>query len=128
MYRRHPSDNKVLPTDRWPANQGHLSAAVNCYTIHNQHRERRFSAGFTVPAVEHRSPIDVATATCFFGHATTVAGTGGRVSHIPEAIFAYLKRNAVQNATPSKRSAVQEERRYHVPPDRVIEVGEQISL
>ena len=70
-----------------------------------------------MPAVEHRSPIDVATATCFFGHATTVAGTGGRVSHIPEAIFAYLKRNAVQ-----------EERRYHVPPDRVIEVGEQISL
>jgi len=66
---------------------------------------------------EHQIPIDVAAATYFIGHATIVAGTGGWMSHIPEAIFAYLKRNAVQ-----------EERRYHVPPDRVIEVGEQISL
>ena len=66
---------------------------------------------------EHQIPLDVAAATYFLGHATIVAGTGGWMSHIPEAIFAYLKRNAVQ-----------EERRYHVPPDRVIEVGEQISL
>jgi len=66
---------------------------------------------------EHQIPIDVAAATYFIGHATIVAGTGGWMSHIPEAIFSYLKRNAVQ-----------EERRYHVPPDRVIEVGEQISL
>ena len=66
---------------------------------------------------EHQIPLDVAAATYFIGHATIVAGTGGWMSHIPEAIFAYLKRNAVQ-----------EERRYHVPPDRVIEVGEQISL
>ena len=128
MYRRHPSDSRLLPAGRWPVNQGHLSAAVSCYTIQNQHRERRFSVGFTVPAVEHRSPIDVTAATYFIGHATIVAGTGGWMSHIPEAIFAYLKRNAVQNATPSKRSVVQEERRYHVPPDRVIEEGEQISL
>ena len=71
----------------------------------------------TTIVAEHRIPIDVAAATYFIGHATIVAGSGGWMSHIPEAIFAYLKRNAVQ-----------EERRYQVPPDRVIEVGEQISL
>ena len=71
----------------------------------------------TTIVAEHRIPIDVATATYFIGHATIIAGTGGWMSHIPEAIFSYLKRNAVQ-----------EERRYHVPPDRVIEVGEQVSL
>jgi hypothetical protein len=39
------------------------------------------------------------------------------LSHVPEVIFAYLKRNAVQ-----------EERRYQVPADQVMEIGEQISL
>ncbi len=62
-------------------------------------------------------PIDVDAATYFIGHATIVADEGGKLSRIPEAIFAYLKRNAVQ-----------EERRYQVPAERVIEVGEQISL
>lgn len=62
-------------------------------------------------------PIDVDTATFFIGHSTILPDEGGKLSHIPEAIFAYLKRNAVQ-----------EERRYHVPADQVMEIGEQISL
>ena len=52
-----------------------------------------------------------------FVHSTIIADEGGRLTHIPEAIFAYLKRNAVQ-----------EERRYQVPADQVMEIGEQISL
>ena len=68
-------------------------------------------------AALHDIPLDVANATFFIGHATILPDEGGRLTAIPEAIFAYLKRNAVQ-----------EERRYHVPPERVIEVGEQISL
>jgi KUP system potassium uptake protein len=68
-------------------------------------------------AAEHRIPFDVDTATFFIGHSTIIANEGGRLSHIPEVIFAYLKRNAVQ-----------EERRYQVPADRVMEIGEQISL
>ena len=68
-------------------------------------------------AATHDIPIDVDAATFFIGHATIVADEGGKLSRIPEAIFAYLKRNAVQ-----------EERRYRVPAERVIEVGEQISL
>ncbi len=68
-------------------------------------------------ASERHIPLDVDTATFFIGHSTIIADEGGRLSQIPEAIFAYLKRNAVQ-----------EERRYHVPPERVIEIGEQISI
>jgi KUP system potassium uptake protein len=68
-------------------------------------------------AAEHRIPFDVDTATFFIGHSTIIANEGGRLSHIPEVIFAYLKRNAVQ-----------EERRYQVPADQVMEIGEQISL
>ena len=62
-------------------------------------------------------PFDVDTATFFIGHSTIIADEGGRLSHIPEVIFAYLKRNAVQ-----------EECRYQVPADQVMEIGEQISL
>jgi len=68
-------------------------------------------------ASERHIPLDVDTATFFIGHSTIIADEGGRLSQIPEAIFAYLKRNAVQ-----------EERRYHVPPEQVIEIGEQISI
>jgi KUP system potassium uptake protein len=68
-------------------------------------------------AKECHIPIDVDTATFFIGHSTILPDEGGKLSHIPEAIFAYLKRNAVQ-----------EERRYHVPADQVMEIGEQISI
>jgi K+ transporter len=42
---------------------------------------------------------------------------GGRLELIPEAIFSYLKRNAVH-----------EEQRYGMPADQVMEIGEQISI
>lgn len=62
-------------------------------------------------------PIDLDTATFFIGHATVVADHAGQLSIIPEAIFAYLKRNAVR-----------EELRYGLPADQVMEIGEQISI
>ena len=62
-------------------------------------------------------PIDLDTATFFIGHATVVADHAGQLSFIPEAIFAYLKRNAVR-----------EEQRYGLPADQVMEIGEQISI
>ena len=64
-----------------------------------------------------RLPIDLEKATFFIGHATVVADHAGQLSFIPEAIFAYLKRNAVR-----------EEQRYGLPADQVMEIGEQISI
>jgi KUP system potassium uptake protein len=68
-------------------------------------------------AAEDALPIDVAGATFFIGHSTIVAGHAGELAFIPEAIFAYLKRNAVR-----------EEQRYGLPADQVMEIGEQISI
>lgn len=68
--------------------------------------------------VEQESlPIDLDTATFFIGHSTIVADDASTLAFIPEAIFAYLKRNAVR-----------EELRYGLPVDQVMEIGEQISL
>jgi KUP system potassium uptake protein len=66
---------------------------------------------------DERLQIDVDTATFFIGHSTVVAGHAGQWAFIPEAIFAYLKRNAVR-----------EEQRYGLPADQVMEIGEQISI
>jgi len=68
-------------------------------------------------AADERLPIDVDTATFFIGHSTIVAGHAGQWAFIPEAIFAYLKRNAVR-----------EEQRYGLPAEQVMEIGEQISI
>ncbi|MFM7135705.1 MAG: KUP/HAK/KT family potassium transporter, partial [Planctomycetota bacterium] len=62
-------------------------------------------------------PIDLDTATFFIGHSTIVADNASTLAFIPEAIFAYLKRNAVR-----------EEQRYGLPADQVMEIGEQISI
>lgn len=68
-------------------------------------------------AAAERLPIDLDTAAFFIGHATVVADHAGQLSFIPEAIFAYLKRNAVR-----------EEQRYGLPASQVMEIGEQISI
>jgi KUP system potassium uptake protein len=68
-------------------------------------------------ASEADLPIDIDTATFFIGHSTIVADHAGQLAFIPEAIFAYLKRNAVR-----------EEQRYGLPADQVMEIGEQISI
>ncbi|NCX98921.1 MAG: potassium transporter Kup [Planctomycetia bacterium] len=68
-------------------------------------------------AADERLPIDIDAATFFIGHSTIVAGQAGQWAFIPEAIFAYLKRNAVR-----------EEQRYGLPAEQVMEIGEQISL
>jgi KUP system potassium uptake protein len=62
-------------------------------------------------------PLDPDTATFFIGHSEITPHEGGRLELIPEAIFAYLKRNAVR-----------EEKRYGMPADQVMEIGEQISI
>ncbi|NBX29558.1 potassium transporter Kup, partial [bacterium] len=64
-----------------------------------------------------RLPIDLDKVTFFIGHATVVADHAGQLAFIPEAIFAYLKRNAVR-----------EEQRYGLPAGQVMEIGEQISI
>ncbi len=63
------------------------------------------------------SHLDFENATYYIGHETIVAGDAGRINRIPEAIFAYLNRNAVH-----------EERRYGMPPDQIVEIGAQIDL
>ncbi|NBP83437.1 hypothetical protein EBU60_06210 [bacterium] len=68
-------------------------------------------------AADERLPTDIDAATFFIGHSTIVAGQAGQWAFIPEAIFAYLKRNAVR-----------EEQRYGLPAEQVMEIGEQISL
>ena len=62
-------------------------------------------------------PLDPHHATFFIGHSEIAPQHGGRLELIAEAIFAYLKRNAVR-----------EERRYGMPFEQVMEIGEQISI
>jgi KUP system potassium uptake protein len=69
-----------------------------------------------VAAIEN-IPLDLDKATFFIGHSEIMPHAGGSLELIPEAIFAYLKRNAVR-----------EEKRYGMPADQVMEIGEQISL
>jgi K+ transporter len=69
-----------------------------------------------VAATEH-IPLDPDTTTFFIGHSEIAPQEGGRLEMIPEAIFAYLKRNAVR-----------EEQRYGMPAEQVMEIGEQISI
>jgi KUP system potassium uptake protein len=61
--------------------------------------------------------LDFDQATYYIGHETIVASDNGSISRIPEAIFAYLSRNAVH-----------EERRYGMPTDQIVEIGTQIDL
>jgi KUP system potassium uptake protein len=62
-------------------------------------------------------PFDPDNATYYIGHETIVASNAGNISRIPEAIFAYLNRNAVH-----------EERRYGMPTEQIVEIGTQIDL
>ena len=62
-------------------------------------------------------PFDSDNATYYIGHETIVASDEASVSRIPEAIFSYLNRNAVQ-----------EDRRYGMPTDQIVEIGTQIDL
>jgi K+ transporter len=68
-------------------------------------------------AEAEKIPLDPDQATFFSGHSEITPQEGGRLELIPEAIFAYLKRNAVR-----------EELRYGMPAEQVMEIGEQISL
>jgi KUP system potassium uptake protein len=61
-------------------------------------------------------PFDVDDATYYIGHETIMTKKGG-LHRIPEAIFSYLNRNAVQ-----------EERRFGMPAGQVVEIGTQIYL
>ncbi len=70
----------------------------------------------SVAAREHLS-LDFENATYYIGHETIVASDEGVLSRVPEAIFAYLNRNAVH-----------EERRYGMPADQIVEIGTQIDL
>lgn len=61
-------------------------------------------------------PLDVDDATYYVGHETIMSRNGG-IQRVPEAIFSYLNRNAVQ-----------EESRYGIPAGQVVEIGTQIYL
>jgi KUP system potassium uptake protein len=61
--------------------------------------------------------LDFDSATYYIGHETIVASDEGVIGRVPEAIFAYLSRNAVH-----------EERRYGMPADQIVEIGTQIDL
>ena len=69
-----------------------------------------------VAQAEH-PPLDFDNATYYIGHETIVASDEGVIGRVPEAIFAYLSRNAVH-----------EERRYGMPSDQIVEIGTQIDL
>jgi KUP system potassium uptake protein len=61
-------------------------------------------------------PLDVDDATYYVGHETIMSKNGG-IHRVPEAIFSYLNRNAVQ-----------EESRYGMPAGQVVEIGTQVYL
>jgi len=68
-------------------------------------------------AARHGLPFNLDAATFFIGHTTIVADRTQDWAFIPEAVFAYLERNAVR-----------EDQRYGLPADQVMEIGEQISI
>jgi KUP system potassium uptake protein len=68
-------------------------------------------------AATENIPLDLDQTTFFIGHSEIMPHEGGRLELIAEAIFAYLKRNAVR-----------EEKRYGMPAEQVMEIGEQISI
>jgi KUP system potassium uptake protein len=61
-------------------------------------------------------PLDLDDATYYVGHETIMSRNGG-IQRVPEAIFSYLNRNAVQ-----------EETRYGIPAGQVVEIGTQVYL
>jgi KUP system potassium uptake protein len=62
-------------------------------------------------------PLDAADTTYYVGHETIIVHDEATINRIPEAIFSYLNRNAVQ-----------EERRYGMPMDQVVEIGAQVRI
>jgi len=61
-------------------------------------------------------PVDLDNTTYYIGHEVIVARDAG-LNRVPEAIFSYLNRNAVQ-----------EERRYGMPAQQIVEIGTQVRL
>jgi KUP system potassium uptake protein len=62
-------------------------------------------------------PFDVSNATYYIGHETIISRDAAGLNRVPEAIFSYLNRNAVH-----------EDRRYGLPSEQVVEVGNQVSI
>jgi KUP system potassium uptake protein len=69
----------------------------------------------SVSQAEH-IPVDLDNATYYIGHEIIVA-RGGGLNRVPEAVFSYLSRNAVQ-----------EERRYGMPTQQIVEIGTQVQF
>jgi KUP system potassium uptake protein len=65
----------------------------------------------------HSPHLDYDNATYYIGHESFIAGNEGAIGRVPEAIFAYLSRNAAQ-----------EEKHYGMPTDKIVEIGTQIDL
>jgi KUP system potassium uptake protein len=61
--------------------------------------------------------LDFDNATYYIGHESFIAGNDGVIGRVPEAIFAYLNRNAAQ-----------EEKNYGMPTEQIVEIGTQIDL
>ncbi len=85
--------------------------------VHSATWRSRTSARAAPDHPDERVPLDFDGATYYIGHETIVAGNDGVISRVPEAIFAYLSRNAVH-----------EERRYGMPAEQIVEIGTQIDL
>jgi KUP system potassium uptake protein len=107
---------RVAPAERLtvePLGAGFWRVAVRFGYMETPHLMPVLREAVTV----HGIPLDPDAATFFIGHARVMPQQGGRLARVPEAIFAYLKRNAVS-----------EETRYGIPDAQVMEIGEQISL
>jgi KUP system potassium uptake protein len=62
-------------------------------------------------------PCSLEEVTYYVGSERLVAGPGGRMSSVPEAFFAFMKRNAYPASL-----------HFRLPPERVVEVGMHIDL
>ena len=62
-------------------------------------------------------PYDPATVTYYLGRETILAGPGGKMDRITEALFAFLQRNALAA-----------DRHFALPPSQVVEIGSQVDL
>ena len=67
--------------------------------------------------VRRELEIDVDTLTWYLAREHVIGGPGGEMGELTERLFAFLQQNAVYA-----------DRYFRIPPDRVLEIGQQVDL
>ncbi len=108
-----PQATRASRHEAEPFGQGFVAV-----TIHFGYMETpQVTPALAAAIAERQLPLDIDDATYYVGHETLVAGKGGKMGRVAEALFSFLSRNA--------KSAVDH---FGLPLDRVVEFGTRIDL